>query len=217
MFFHPPGPSPSIFLRPFAPRELPRFITTTDALTPVEPCSSWGAPVCSLPLAPTWTAGRACCCVAKPQCHLFPGATSGTRQVSLLTAFDLQTIPPSTTILPFPCLGFVTLHQPDKLPRLSPGQTSTGRRERRRAVWGSPLARRLPDRLGRIRFVILRTGRSPPVAPHPSSRRRSYFRLQVRNGNLVGTCTPPIKRLRRRTSPRRKPWETITSICGKPR
>jgi hypothetical protein len=33
--------------------------------------------------------------------------------------------------------------------------------------------------LGRITFVILRTNRSPPVAPHPASRRRSYGRLQA--------------------------------------
>ena len=32
---------------------------------------------------------------------------------------------------------------------------------------------------GRIEFVILRTGRSPPVAFHPASRRRSYSRLQA--------------------------------------
>ena len=32
---------------------------------------------------------------------------------------------------------------------------------------------------GRITFVILRTDRSPPVAPHPASRRRSDGRLQV--------------------------------------
>ena len=32
---------------------------------------------------------------------------------------------------------------------------------------------------GRIEFVILRTGHSPPVALHPASRRRSYGRLQT--------------------------------------
>jgi len=36
-----------------------------------------------------------------------------------------------------------------------------------------------PETLGQIRFVILRTGRSPPVALHPASRRRSYSRLQA--------------------------------------
>jgi hypothetical protein len=32
---------------------------------------------------------------------------------------------------------------------------------------------------GRIEFVILRTGRSPPAAPHYASLRRSCIRLQV--------------------------------------
>ncbi len=36
-----------------------------------------------------------------------------------------------------------------------------------------------PDTQGRFEFVILRTGRSPPVALHPASRRRSYSWLQA--------------------------------------
>ena len=36
-----------------------------------------------------------------------------------------------------------------------------------------------PDTPGRIEFVSLRTGRSPPVASHPASRRRGYIRLQA--------------------------------------
>ena len=46
-------------------------------------------------------------------------------------------------------------------------------------VEASPLIGRLADLPGRIEFVILRTDRSPPVAPHPASRRRSYIRLQA--------------------------------------
>ena len=46
-------------------------------------------------------------------------------------------------------------------------------------VEASPLVGRLADLPGRIEFVILRTDRSPPVAPHPASRRRSYIRLQA--------------------------------------
>ena len=45
-------------------------------------------------------------------------------------------------------------------------------------VWASPLSRRLATTTGRIEFVILRTSGSPPVALHPLSRGRSYFRLQ---------------------------------------
>jgi len=39
-----------------------------------------------------------------------------------------------------------------------------------------------PGSPGRNGFVILRTGRSPPVALHPASRRRSYSRLQAGEG-----------------------------------
>ena len=46
-------------------------------------------------------------------------------------------------------------------------------------VQTSPLNGRLVEIPGRNGFVILRTGRSPPVASHPASRRRSYSRLQV--------------------------------------
>ena len=54
----------------------------------------------------------------------------------------------------------------------------------RQQVWASPLASRLAARPGRNGFVNLRTARSPPVALHPSSRRRSYGKLQV------GVCLP---------------------------
>lgn len=37
-------------------------------------------------------------------------------------------------------------------------------------VWASPLMSRLAVTTGRIAFVILRTGSSPPVALHPTSR-----------------------------------------------
>src|SRR6266508_2743001 len=46
-------------------------------------------------------------------------------------------------------------------------------------VEASPLVGRLADLPGRIEFVILRTDRSPPAAPHPASRRRSCIQLQA--------------------------------------
>ena len=48
-----------------------------------------------------------------------------------------------------------------------------------RAVQASPFPSRLAGftRPNQVRF--LRTGRSPPVASHPASRRRSYIRLQA--------------------------------------
>ena len=56
----------------------------------------------------------------------------------------------------------------------------------------SPPYSRLATTTGRIEFVILRTGRSPPVASHPASQRRSYVRLQSSNPTFTGTYTLPI-------------------------
>src|SRR5207244_6798991 len=53
----------------------------------------------------------------------------------------------------------------------------------------SPRKGRLATALRRIRFVILRTASSPPVAPHPASRRRSYFRLRSPRPAPARTCT----------------------------
>ncbi len=55
---------------------------------------------------------------------------------------------------------------------------STPRTSRCR-VWASPFASRLASHTGRIEFLIVRMSRSPPVAPHPASRRRSYLQLQA--------------------------------------
>jgi len=54
----------------------------------------------------------------------------------------------------------------------------------RQAFWASPLSSRLAGRPGRNGFVSLRTARLPPVALHPLSQGRSYFRLQA------GVCMP---------------------------
>jgi hypothetical protein len=55
---------------------------------------------------------------------------------------------------------------------------SPSRRRDRVGIEASPLGGRLAATDGRIEFVILRTGRSPPGALHPASRRRSSGRLQ---------------------------------------
>ena len=65
-------------------------------------------------------------------------------------------------------------------------------------TWASPLPSRLATTTGRIEFVILRTSRSPPVALHPLSRGRSYFRLRSSNPTSTRTFTSLI----RYTSPR---------------
>ena len=65
-----------------------------------------------------------------------------------------------------------------------------------------------PTLAGRIEFVILRMDRSPPVAPHPVSRRRSYSRLQagerMPEGDFSPLCSVLLTCARRRTSPERK-------------
>ncbi len=70
----------------------------------------------------------------------------------------------------------------------------------RTASWASPVASRLATTTGRIEFLHVRTARSPPVASHPSSRRRSYLRLQNSDQTLARTCTSLARCARRRTS-----------------
>ena len=87
-------------------------------------------------------------------------------QASLIHVLGLPAIPSPTT-----CVS------PTSLLRATPqlaGLPSASPR-----VWASPFTRRLAAHAGRIKFVILRTGRSPPVALHPVSRRGSYLRLQA--------------------------------------
>jgi hypothetical protein len=62
---------------------------------------------------------------------------------------------------------------------LTPNPSAPSASSVRAKVWASPLDRRLARRYGRIEFLIVRMARSPPVAPHPASRRRSYSRLQA--------------------------------------
>jgi len=75
-------------------------------------------------------------------------------------------------------------------------------------VKGSPSLGSSPTGLAESSSLALRTGRSPQVALHPSSRKRSYhFRLQGSNDTLIGTFTRLINRLHRRTSHGRKPMD----------
>ena len=54
---------------------------------------------------------------------------------------------------------------------------------------GFTLPSRLATTTGRIEFVILRTSGSPPVALHPLSRGRSYFRLRSSDPTSARTFT----------------------------
>ena len=88
-----------------------------------------------------------------------------TGQVSPIHVHGLPTIPPPTT----PRTPAAALTRYPSARRVSCFHGS----RLRHSYAGSP------DTSGRIEFVILRTGRSPPVASHPASRRRSYIRLQA--------------------------------------
>src|SRR5437588_1907959 len=105
---------------------------------------------------------------------LFPAATRSAphEQVSLIPALGLPTIPSPTTCARFVSPRHVTCRRIG--PRPHPhGETPIGNPRLRHSLAGSP------RRAGRIEFVILRTGRSPPAALHPVSRRRSCSQLQV--------------------------------------
>ena len=96
----------------------------------------------------------------------------GDEQVSLIHAPGLPALPSPTTCGCFPSSGHVTPRRVE--PRLLPHEAALyGDSGLRPSLAGSP------HRTGRIEFLIVRTGRSPPAAPHPVSPRRSRSRLQV--------------------------------------
>ena len=101
-------------------------------------------------------------------------ACSTCGQVSLIHAFSLPTILSPTTCGGSALPGHVTHRQ------VEPGLLPNGNSGLRHCTAGSP------PHAGRIEFSFLpyrgdflRTGRSPPAAPHPVLPRRSCSRLQV--------------------------------------
>jgi hypothetical protein len=105
--------------------------------------------------------------------------------------FRLQ--PP--TAVPLVCSGFQPTGLPDRLVR-RPARSP--RRAVRLLGFALHSQARHDSRPNRVR--LLRTGRSPPVAPHPASRRRSYLQLRSPEPTPARTCTLLIQRLHRRTS-----------------
>jgi hypothetical protein len=175
------GPHASTFLSPLAPpvyaARLPRYYGDSDFRRGVPSDARW-------PFGRGW---------------FHRTGTASPPRFSLLVSSELPTIPTPITTAPFRHDRILALLHRRGLPRLSSGRTVTGRKDRRRAVKGSSVNRRLPDRLGRIEFVLLRTGRSPLVALHLSFRKRSYRWLQAGNVSLTGTYTLQFRRLHRRT------------------
>ena len=140
----------STFLRPLAPRALPRFLATMDALTSV-PARLFGFLADVAPLNMNTVSGP-------KQTSLLHVTEPSRRSVS-----NHPSLPPATRP------GFLHRDLPRELPRI-PLRGLT-------ASWASPFTRRLATATGRIEFVSLPTGSSPPVALHPALRRRSYLRL----------------------------------------
>jgi len=111
---------------------------------------------------------------------LTPARLSPAHRSPCFTYRTFQTIPsPTTWCSPVGALHPLRCFQRDRSPISRPlafsfsgGRRQTGSRLRHWPA-GSP---KTPGRNG---FVNLRTGRSPPVALHPASRRRSYSRLQA--------------------------------------
>jgi len=104
--------------------------------------------------------------------------------VSLIHAIDLPTI-----LSPITCACSVSPRHvtcrwigPRRHP--SAGSSPSGNSGLRLQLAGSP------HHSGRIEFLIVRTGRSPPAAPHPALRRRSCSRFQV---TLTWRGLPPLR------------------------
>ena len=142
-------PGSSTFLRPFAPGPLQTLLRSYGRS---DSCSR--------------RFGSAGIIVRRPPLRLLR------QQVSLFHAPGLPAIPSPTTCGRSASSGHVT-HRgvgPRGLPH---GTTPNGNSGLRHSLAGSP------PHTGRIEFLSVRTGRSPPAAPHPVSPRRSCSRLQV--------------------------------------
>ena len=211
-------PHSSTFLRPLAPPALPGFNATMDALTSDPGLSRRGpSMVRSVDARRNIQAQAHSGTAHLLQPYLSVGADSQQDRISLFNVCKLPAVlSPTTHDRPRSLVCFYFRG----LPRDLAGTTkATPVPVGRIVTWASPLASRLATIIGRIEFVvILRTSRSPPVAPHPALRRRSYLRLQCPDRTLAGTCTLPIAHTHRRTSPAFQrvstPGSTTCRFCG---
>ena len=120
--------------------------------------------------------GRSDSCPPRRITSCFTAVHSVNGQVSLIHALSLPTIPSPSTCGCSASSGQGTLpHQ-----RVGPRVLPYGNSGLRHCYAGSPhLAGRIEFRFLSYWRDFLRTGRSPPAALHPVSRRRSCSRLQV--------------------------------------
>ena len=169
-----PLPS-STFLRPFAPRALPRFHATMDALTPARRL-----------FAPTLTGNE-----HRP---VRSGLLASCRRT--VRPFRLQPLVVAPEVRSGFASGLTARHC----------HPAARTRQGFRVTWASPFPSRLTTTTSRIEFAatglgrsVLRTGRSPPVAPHLASRRRSYVQLRSSDCTSARTHTLLIRRTRKRT------------------
>ncbi len=127
------------------------------------------------------------------------GFLSDTQQVSLLHALNLPTIPSPTTPRRFDCLAWChsrTYRHSDRSRLAAPVRQGIAG-----VSWASPWYGRLATTTGRIEFVILRTGLSPPDALHTPSRECSSDRLRGSSRTPTGTRTLLLQVTRNRTIP----------------
>jgi len=123
--------------------------------------------------------GRSDSCPPDSETRGIPRACSTCGQVSLIHVLDLPSILSPNTDGLSASPGHATPRRVE--PRLHPHGSSPNRNSGLRLYYAGS-----PNHTGRIEFLIVRTGRSPPVASHHASRRdlvlqrdRSHARLQV--------------------------------------
>ena len=125
-----------------------------------------------------------------------------TREVSLLTSFELPTIPSSTTASPFRHDRFNTLRHRRGLSESHPDPESSSEGTNIAGTRVRRMPASSPTGSAESGSLSLRTGRSPQVAPHLFSRKCNYHCwIRVGNGSPEGTSTLRFKRPHRRTSP----------------
>ena len=149
----------SIFLRPFAPPELPGFNATTNALTPERQARRYRDRLALLSrsgLLVSWI---------KLSGH---SVSNHPRRPRSWVWFSLRGLPSNWVHHPTHPLGRVPHDVIWASPLASQLATTLGRIEF---------------------VIILRTNHSPPDALHPVSRRRSFVRIQSSNPTLMRTRT----------------------------